>query len=100
MKPPDGASSSSDARRGSGPPAVEPARTDPDQNLDLELTEPVPWEGQPSLNTSEVDQLLQEAKHEGFLGGERGEGDGSISWWSGIRLTVKGLRRLGRPPRW
>lgn len=71
---------------------------DPDQNLDLELTEPVPWEGQPSLNTSEVDQLLQEAKHEGFLGGERGEGDGSISWWSGIRLTVKGLRRLGQWP--
>jgi hypothetical protein len=71
---------------------------DPARNFDLELCEPVPWEGASDLTTDEVDRLLQEGQHQGLLGGERREGAGSTCWWSQVRLTVGGLRRLGQWP--
>jgi hypothetical protein len=71
---------------------------DPDRNFDLALSEPIPWPEQSSLDTREVDQLLREAEHRGLLDGERAEGDGSISWWTGVDLTVAGLRQLGQWP--
>ena len=36
-------------------------------NFDLELTEPVPWEGNTSLNSKEADLLLQRARTRGYL---------------------------------
>ena len=68
---------------------------DSNMNFDLELTDPIPWEGDPSLSSREADLLLQEGKHQGLLEGERGEGDGSMSWWSNVCLTVDGLRQFG-----
>jgi hypothetical protein len=49
---------------------------DSNVNFDLELMDPMPWEGDPSLSSREADLLLQEGKHHGLLEGERGEGDG------------------------
>ncbi len=71
---------------------------DPDSNFDLKLTDPIPWEGDPSITSNDVDLLLQEARHQDLIEGERGEGDGSLSWWSGVRVTIEGLRRLGQWP--
>lgn len=71
---------------------------DPDEGFELALTEPTAWLDDSSISSKEVDLLLQEAEHRALLEGERGEGDGSVSWWSNVRLTVEGLRRLGEWP--
>jgi hypothetical protein len=46
----------------------------------------------------QVDEVLLEAQHRGLLKGDRGEGDGSVAWWSRVSLTVIGLRSLGLWP--
>lgn len=48
----------------------------------------------------EVHDVLLDAKRRGLIVGEPGEGDGSVAWWSMVRLTVAGLQWLGQwPPR-
>lgn len=45
-----------------------------------------------------VDDALLEAHRTGLIEGDRGEGDGSVAWWSQVRLTVRGLQHLGQWP--
>lgn len=70
----------------------------PTQILELELSDPVPCELAPELDTKTVDDLLQEAEHQGLLTGTRQLGDGSICWWHKLELTWRGLERLGECP--
>jgi hypothetical protein len=72
--------------------------SEPDESFELKLTEPAAWATDSSISSKEADLGLQEAQHQGLIEGQRGEGDGSISWWSNVRLTVEGLRRLGEWP--
>lgn len=46
----------------------------------------------------EVDDALLEAVGADLVEGQRSPGDGSIAWWSQLRLTVAGLRSLGQWP--
>jgi hypothetical protein len=46
----------------------------------------------------ELDDALLDARRRGLIVGERGEGDGSVGWWSTVRLTPAGLRTLGQWP--
>ena len=50
------------------------------------------------LSGRAVDEVLLEASERGLLVGDRGEGDGSVCWWSRVRLTATGLRWLGQWP--
>lgn len=43
----------------------------------------------------EVDDALLEAHNDELIIGDRGEGNGSVCWWSQLRLTVSGLQALG-----
>ena len=43
----------------------------------------------------EVDDVLLEARQSGLIVGERHEGDGSVAYWSMVRLTVPGVLRVG-----
>ena len=52
----------------------------------------------PDATGRAVDDVLLEAERRGWIVGQRDEGDGSIAWWSTLRLTVDGLRGLGDWP--
>jgi hypothetical protein len=49
----------------------------------------------PDLSGRELDNLLRELLHRGWLAAQRQEGDGSIVWWSQLIPTLSGLRHLG-----
>jgi hypothetical protein len=46
----------------------------------------------------EVDDALLEGHNDGLTIGDRSEGNGSVCWWSQLRLTVQGLQALGEWP--
>ena len=50
------------------------------------------------LSGPDVDEALREAHHEGLIVGDRDGMDGSAVSWVNIRLTVRGLWRLGEWP--
>lgn len=50
------------------------------------------------LSGRDLDDALLEGTGSGLVTGDRGEGDGSIAWWSRLRLTVAGMRTLGQWP--
>jgi len=52
----------------------------------------------PDATDRAVDDVLLEAERRGWIVGQRDEGDGSIAWWSTLRVTVDGLRGLGDWP--
>jgi hypothetical protein len=52
----------------------------------------------PDATGRAVNDVLLEAERRGWIVGQRDEGDGSIAWWSTLRLTVDGLRGLGDWP--
>jgi hypothetical protein len=52
----------------------------------------------PALSGRAVDDVLLEARETDLIVGDRGEGDGSVCWWSRVRLPVAGLRWLGQWP--
>lgn len=52
----------------------------------------------PTVSGRQLDVDLQAARDESFLAGDRAEGDGSVAYWSDLRLTVDGLQRLGEWP--
>ena len=62
------------------------------------LTFAEPSELVPGVSGRDVDDALQEAERARLIEGERGEGDGSVAWWSVVRLTAAGLRLLGQWP--
>jgi hypothetical protein len=47
------------------------------------------------LSDRELDATLQLLAGAGLIHGERGEGDGSLSWWTGVEITAPGLLELG-----
>jgi hypothetical protein len=52
----------------------------------------------PEVSGRDVDDALLEARELGLVFGDRGEGDGSVCWWSRVRLTPSALRLLGEWP--
>jgi hypothetical protein len=52
----------------------------------------------PGASDRAVDEVFLEAQAKGLIVGDRRAGDGSISCWSRVRLTVAGLRSLGQWP--
>jgi hypothetical protein len=68
---------------------------DPRVMIDLVFDEP---SGIADTTGRQVDDVLLEAHHRGLLHGDRGEGDGSVAWWSSVSLTVAGLQSLGQWP--
>jgi hypothetical protein len=74
------------------------ALLDRDSRQGFTLEFAAPSELLPELSGRAVDEALQEASEHGLLVGDRGEGDGSVCWWSRVRLTVACLRWLGQWP--
>jgi hypothetical protein len=50
------------------------------------------------LTNRDVDDSLLESQRMGLIVGERGAGDRSVTWWSYLRLTVRGLREINQWP--
>jgi hypothetical protein len=71
---------------------------DPASSLDLVVAEAGALESFPEMTGADVDSAFRELQHRGWLDGDRGEGDGSIVWWTRLRPTVAGLRHLGEWP--
>jgi hypothetical protein len=78
--------------------AVLAALVERDSRLGFTLTFAEPSELVLGVSGRDVDDALREAQREGLIEGERGEGDGSLAWWSMVRLTDAGLRLLGQWP--
>lgn len=74
------------------------ALVDHDSRAEIVLTFAEASELLPDLSGRDVDDALLEARERGVLVGDRGEGDGSVCWWSRVRLTPPGLRLLGQWP--
>ena len=77
---------------------VLPAVVDLDSRSTIMLAFDAVCEFVPELTGRAVDDVLLEAKSKGLIVGDRGEGDGSVAWWSRLRLTAAGLRSLGHWP--
>jgi hypothetical protein len=78
--------------------AVLAALVDRDSRAMIELTFAEPSELVPAATGRDVDDVLLDAQRQGMLEGDRGEGDGSVAWWSRLRLTAAGLHALGQWP--
>ena len=63
--------------------------------LSISLREPPEFRVLPRFSDRDLDQALELLAAEGFIAGDRGEGDGSQSWWSDLRVTASGLVELG-----
>jgi len=74
------------------------ALVDRDSRSEIMLTFAEPSELLPDVSGRDVDEALLEAHQRELLAGDRGEGDGSVAWWSRVRLTPVALRLLGQWP--
>lgn len=62
--------------------------------LSISLREPPAFTVLPRFSDRDLDQALELLTAEEFIAGDRGEGDGSRSWWSNLRVTASGLVEL------
>ncbi len=74
------------------------ALVDRDSRWEIMLTFTEASELLPDLSGRDVDNALLEARELDLLFGDRGEGDGSVCWWSRVRLAPAALRLLGQWP--
>ena len=74
------------------------ALVDLDTRVTISLSFDGPGELIDGVTGRVVDDVLLEASAKGLIAGDRGEGDGSIVFWSRLALTVEGLRWLGQWP--
>src|SRR4051794_27864113 len=66
--------------------------------LTLVLADQGTWPALPELTGAVVDDRLRQAVGDRLVEGTRRGGDGSVMYWSGLRLKLPALWRLGEWP--